>query len=210
MNTLRGTPRYKQTERSSMSKIHVVLDTETGGFSTPRNPLLSVSLVELTADLDPGRILTVYMHPLPGQVVDEGAAKVNGYTPEKWAARGAVSLTEGIQRICAWVTPGSKAVAHNAKFDKRFLDASFTACKLASPFLPEWSCTWEGMKMIQKSMGIPMENHKLDTLAQLTGMYKVGHVRETHEASEDALMCAHGYKWLIQRYRDSIVARRTP
>jgi DNA polymerase III epsilon subunit-like protein len=185
--------------------VKVSLDTETGGLDPAVAPLLSVSLVELTASLDVGRIATIYMNPLPGQTVHPKAAEVNGYTPQKWAERGAVSLREGMDRMLEWVVPGSKAIAHNASFDKRFILAALAACKYESPFLPEWSCTMEAMKLISRRNNIRFPNWKLDSLVQATGLYKVGHVREIHEAEEDAIMCAQGYKWLTQQWKGGTI-----
>lgn len=174
----------------------IVLDTETGGFNERKNPLLSVSLIRLLPDLSPGETKTIYILPRPGTVISEEAAKINGYTPEKWAERGAVPLVNAMKDMFDWVGSESTAVAHNAKFDKRFVDYNFNEARVPSCFHPRWLCTFEASKKFTASRQIKVDSHGLDSMVQLTGLYKVGHVREIHEADEDALMCARLYKYM--------------
>jgi len=181
---------------------YVSIDTETGGFKSTTDALLSVALVEHNPDLSPGRSMNVFLLPEPGKVINEGAAKVNGYTPELWAARGAVPLVQGMQQIKGWLTPGSRAIAFNAPFDRDFYTHNESMAKVATGLAPDWICALKLFRALVKRANYEVQNHKLDSLAQVSGHWKVGHVRGDHQALDDAIACAVGYQWIMQKYKE--------
>lgn len=75
----------------------IAIDTETGGLIAGESALLSLSIVP-SWDYQP---LTLYFEPI-GQI-DDGARKVNGYTPESWAAKGAMPLKHGLIAAQYWL-----------------------------------------------------------------------------------------------------------
>lgn len=77
------------------------------------------------------------VHLLPRGPVSEGAAKVNGYTPEEWARRGAIRHFDwqdatNLQNML----DGQIVGGHNTKFDLDMVAATF---KRANIKRPDWN-----------------------------------------------------------------------
>ncbi len=176
----------------------IASDTETGGFVPEKNALLSIGMVELTPDLLPTeRRLHIFILPEPGFSVDEGAAKVNGYTPELWAERKAIPLKDAMQQVADWMPEKAEALAHNAPFDKSFIHHAEALTGIGTKMSRQWTCSCDRFRTVSRVLRIFTQNHKLATLAQLSGY--VWGPDGAHSALEDALACAHGFRWLDQQ-----------
>lgn len=176
----------------------IALDCETGGFVAAKHALLSLAMVELDQYMMPtDRRLSLYILPEPGMTVEDDAARVNGYTPEKWEERGAVPLKIAMGKAAAWLPQDSHALAFNAQFDKRFVNIAEAMSGIQNRLGREWVCAYEKAKALTPVLGISVPNHKLGTLATLAG-YQWG-PDGAHTAIEDALACAKVYKWLISK-----------
>lgn len=178
----------------------IAIDTETGGFEPAANALLSIALVQLDDALMPVRDLELHILPEPNRTIEEGAAKINGYTPERWAERGAIPLRDAFLRVDAWLrevgAEGAQALAHNAPFDYRFVAHSEGLLGMRLPLVTPWICSCSAFKAACPRLLLRPLNHKLETLARLSGHWGPDFVRGDHGAKEDALACAAGYRWL--------------
>lgn len=178
----------------------IAIDTETGGFDPATNALLSLTAVELDADLQPGRMLSLFIEPEPGQAISPEAARINGYSPEAWKERDAVTLGQAMAALASWLPRDAEALAHNAPFDKAFVDAAAARTKRRIWLHPRWRCSCMTMLAVNDALRCNWPNAKLDTLGLLCGFWKDGE-RGTHAAEADALACAAGYRWLLQLIR---------
>jgi DNA polymerase III epsilon subunit-like protein len=179
----------------------IAVDTETGGFDPRVNTLLSVSLVELDRDFLPTRTLDVFILPDPGKVVTPEAARINGYTPDKWAERGAVGLQAAMKKIAAWMPRQSEALAHNAGFDKAFVDDAEKATGVRTWLHPRWRCSMVAFLAVNDALLLGAPDAKLETLAKMSGHWAALRDRGAHESLDDALACAAGYRWLLAKIR---------
>ncbi len=106
------------------------LDVETTGLVPGHHELVDVGVV--LTDLD-GNILDsllVRVQPDHPERTSPQAASINGFTPEKWRAHGALSPEQAIDSLVALhrrVAGESPTlmVAHNSQFDAAFLDHLF-------------------------------------------------------------------------------------
>lgn len=176
----------------------IALDTETGGVYPAIHPLLSVSIVA-SWNLQP---FTVYIEPLALELIDPGAAKVNGYTHEKWMERGALPLMMAMELFNAQLArlkyerPGAVLVAHNAGFDRGFIDEAFRQCDLQPVHRHNWRCSMLMMAFLMDIGQLPTGSLSLDRLGEVSGQWPAGGRPAVHEAHEDALVCLKGYQFL--------------
>ncbi len=107
------------------SAVYFAFDTETGGLDAAVSDILSFSAQLLDDKLNLVDKITIYA--LPDREVNPISAGINGYTPEVWAAKNAVTQDAMYNQIRAFLrghrflTP----VGHNVKFDLDFLKALF-------------------------------------------------------------------------------------
>lgn len=179
----------------------VGFDAETTGLNSARCELLSIAAVPSWGAV-PFSICILPVGP-----VEAKAAEVNGYSPELWRERGAVTLKQGLWEFQRWLfLMGDRRfemAAHNAGFDLLFILAAQgrTGIDLELPKI--WHCTKIGMQEARWDGLIPVdekENH-LDDLGRLSGFWELEPRSKTHEALQDARCCVHGLMWL-RRLRD--------
>lgn len=176
----------------------IAIDAETGGFYPSIHPLLAVSLVP-SWTMEP---FTVYIEPLALETIDEQAAKVNGYTHQRWLERGAVPLPIAMSRLNAAMAqlknerPGAIIVAHNAGFDRGFIDEAYRQCDIESPHRYIWRCSMQLMAFLMDIGQIPRGGLSLARLGELSGQWPAGGRPAVHEASADAIACLRGYQFL--------------
>ena len=119
------------------------LDTETGGIYPAVNPLLSLALVPSWDAPE----TTIYILPEPGKIIGPDAARINGYTPEVWAERGAVPLHRAMLMLAAHLErlfsekKEARLVAHNAGFDRSFLEEACRPFEIQLPGRYAWPLT---------------------------------------------------------------------
>jgi DNA polymerase III subunit epsilon len=175
-------------------------DCETGGLNPAHCDMIEVAcIVTDPTGLD---VLAEYTAKvLPLKPVDPGAARVNGYTADAWAA-------EAINLDIAMVEMLSKArnsvfVSHNTPFDWGFFDRA----------------------MALRGQRWPGDYHKIDTVALATPLLKAGHVaniklatltqhfgiaHEAHRAMADAKACRDVYLKLMEIYAPLFEMTPTP
>jgi len=174
------------------------LDTETGGLYPAVHALLSIGAVGPGGECFRAFITA---ESQPGKQVHPEAARVNGYTLERWQAAGARAVQVVMPEFCNWLVAlrrhyGEVAlVAHNAAFDRGFLDeaARVTDCQL--PERGRWRCTQVLMGDLMDRGLIAPGSASLDRLAELAAGEPV--MRPAiHDALEDAQLVRQGHRWL--------------
>jgi len=114
----------------------VVFDTETTGLN-PEHPdpalcdrIVEVGCIELVNYLPTGREFQMYINP--GRPVSEATVRITGITNE--TLRGKPAFDEVADRLMDFLGD-SPVVAHNAEFDRGFLNAELA--RLGRPALPK-------------------------------------------------------------------------
>lgn len=198
-------PANPPTNNTSMTLIRstddfIALDTETGGLDSTECALLSIAAAP-SWEAPP-----FHCYILPVGRLEKKALEVNGYTPELWAAHGAVTPKTALFEFQRWLAPHRHArfemAAHNAGFDLLFIDAiqARTGIDLELPKI--WHCTKTKMKDAEEAgLYVPTvgrENkHHLDDLGRESGYWFDVEPRSTeHDALQDARCCKHGLLWL--------------
>lgn len=184
-----------------MKTEYIAIDTETGGVRPGRDALLSIAAC---TSWDAPRFL-VHLLPAPDYRVEPGAIKVNGYSLERWKERGAVSLFEGLEWFQDWLKArfaekeGARMLAHNAGFDRMFLDEACAITGLKMPVRHAWRCSMDKLGCLMDRGVIGQGKATLSRLGELAGLWPEGGRTMTHEAGHDAEACLHGYIWLLEK-----------
>lgn len=186
---------------------YIAIDTETGGTRPGQHALLSIAAVASWAEHMPA---VIYITPesQPGKIVEPDAARINGYTPERWAERGATDVRTALCILDAFLTerfkaqPGAKMLAHNAGFDRMFLDEAAAVAGVRLPIRHAWRCSMDKMGTLMDRGIIPEGNLKLDRLGDLSGQWEPGQRPAIHEAGADAMACLRGYEWLLEKEKE--------
>ena len=186
----------------------VALDCETGGLDPNRCPILSIGLVRLDDDLKPTDKLEIFIQPEPGMVIEAEAARVNGYTPERWRQAKAVPLIDAMYTIRAWLPGKPDILAHNAGFDKAFVAAAEKRTNQNLYLSYSWHCSMATFKAVNVAMQLGYTKASLDFSARAAGHWDAGYQRGDHGALEDALASAAVFRWCIQKMRDGLPGQR--
>ncbi len=162
--------------------LPVVVDIETAGFNTKKNPLLEIAAVIVERDADERLVLTEshssHIVPFKNSELDEAALKFNGIDPYH-PFRLALEEKEALAKIFTPVRAAMKRndcnrailVGHNPAFDIGFLNAAIARCKIKrSPFHPFSSfdtATLGGLvygqtvlAKVAEAAGLPWDNEK--------------------------------------------------
>ncbi len=160
----------------------IVLDTETTGFD-PRtgDRMIEVGCIEIEDLLPTGR--TFHRLVNPERLIPADAIRVHGITDDK--VRDAPKFAEIVIDLCDFIGD-APIIAHNAQFDRNFIDHEFGRCGRA--LFPEdrWIDT---LKLAQARF--PGMANSLDALCK---RFKVSLVERTlHGALIDARLLAEVY-----------------
>ena len=160
----------------------IVLDTETTGFD-PRtgDRLIEVGCIELLDLLPTGRTFHRFVHP--ERSIPEDAIRVHGITDEK--VKDAPKFAAIVDDLFEFIGD-AQLIAHNASFDRNFLDYELNRAGRQITDEARWIDT---LKLAQTRFpGMP---NSLDALCK---RYKVSLVERTlHGALIDARLLAEVY-----------------
>ncbi len=166
----------------------IVLDTETTGF-TPKqgHRIVELAAIELIGGTPSGKVFHAYINPC--QQVPAEASNVHGLTTAFLKDKPVFS------RIAAQFSdflgcPSTPIWAHNASFDRRFVEAEMTAA--GQPFEHSFACSLKLARALEH--GAPGGN-KLESLAAHIN-YRWG-ARGAHSALEDTQALAAVLKDLL-------------
>lgn len=159
----------------------VILDFETTGLSpTGGDRAIEIGAVKLVN----GKVVEQFQGLMnPGFAVSSFIADYTGITNAM--LQGAPSCTEVMTAFCQFIK-GSHLVAHNASFDKRFLDAELDLLGLG--YEGDFACSL----LLARRLYQMAPNHKLGTLIQYKEISANGRF---HRALYDAEMTAK--LWLV-------------
>jgi len=160
----------------------IVLDTETTGFD-PRtgDRMIEVGCIEIEDLLPTGRTFHRLIHP--ERLIPPDAIRVHGITDDK--VKDAPKFAEIVIDLCDFIGD-APIIAHNAQFDRNFIDHEFGRC--GRVLFPEdrWIDT---LKLAQSRF--PGMANSLDALCK---RFKVSLVERTlHGALIDARLLAEVY-----------------
>lgn len=116
----------------------VVFDTETTGLNpehvdpTQADRIVEVGCIELVNYLPTGREFQAYIYP--GRSVSEATTRITGITNETLKGKPRFEAPEIVDRLMDFFGD-SPIVAHNAEFDRSFLNAELA--RLGRPTLPK-------------------------------------------------------------------------
>lgn len=160
----------------------IVLDTETTGFD-PRtgDRLIEVGCIEIMDLLPTGRTFHRFVNP--ERSIPEDAIRVHGITDDK--VKDAPKFHEIVVDLMAFIGE-APVIAHNAQFDRNFIDHECGRC--GHPLLEE--ARWiDTLQLAQKRF--PGMANSLDALCK---RYKISLVDRTlHGALIDARLLAEVY-----------------
>ena len=188
----------------------VAIDFETGGLDPSKHAIVSVGLVRLDSDIYMKVVdkLEIYILPDPSLIVEEQAAKINGYSREKWDQKKAITLKEAMLMIQAWLPPKPEMLAHNAGFDKGFMDAAQARTKYSLYLGHSWLCSMALFKACNVAFAWGHTKASLDFAARATGHWTQDYKRGDHGALDDALASAAIFRWCIHRMREGVAGQR--
>lgn len=160
----------------------IVLDTETTGLDPAEgHRMVELAAVELRDRVPTGRRLHLYFNP--GRAMPAEAEKVHGLSDAFLADKPAFAAEAG--KVLAFLGD-SPIVAHNARFDWRFLNAELELAGL--PPIPEERLV-DTLDLARARL--PGAKHSLDALCQRFGIDLARRVR--HGAMVDAELLANVY-----------------
>ncbi len=111
----------------------IVFDTETTGFDHDKDDrIVEVGCVELVNYLPTGKEFQIYINP--GRPMGEGATRVTGITNDMLKGKPSFSHPDVVDKLMEFFGD-SIIVAHNAEFDRNFLNAELT--RLGRPTVPK-------------------------------------------------------------------------
>ena len=137
----------------------IVLDTETTGIGHDSgHRVIEIGCVEVEDLLPTGNYLHIRVHP--ERDIDADATRVHGLRLDDLRSAPRFADAECVDRFLDWIGD-APLVAHNAVFDRNFLNMELARC--GRPPLPEsrWTCT---LQLAQRRF--PGMHNSLDTLCK--------------------------------------------
>jgi DNA polymerase-3 subunit epsilon len=162
----------------------VVFDTETTGlYPGQGDRIVEVGCIELVNYLPTGRELQIYINP--GRPVSEATVRITGITNEVLRSKPAFSHPDVVDRLMEFFGD-DPIVAHNAEFDRGFLNAELEL--LGRPILPKERFIDTLVLAREHRPGSPAS---LDAVCKRFNISIEG--RELHGALKDARLLSMAY-----------------
>jgi DNA polymerase-3 subunit epsilon len=162
----------------------IVFDTETTGLEHDKDDrIVEVGCVELVNYLPTGREFQIYINP--GRPVSEATVRITGITNETLRGKPAFSHPDVVDRLMEFFGD-STIVAHNAEFDRNFLNAELA--RLGRPSVPKERFIDTVILAREHRPGSPAN---LDAVCKRFNISLEG--RELHGALKDARLLAMCY-----------------
>ena len=162
----------------------IVFDTETTGFDHDKDDrIVEVGCVELVNYLPTGKEFQIYINP--GRAMGEGAMRVTGITNDMLKGKPSFSHPDVVDKLMEFFGD-SIIVAHNAEFDRGFLNAELT--RLGRPTVPKERFVDTVILAREHRPGSPAN---LDAVCKRFNISLEG--RELHGALKDARLLSMCY-----------------
>jgi DNA polymerase-3 subunit epsilon len=174
----------------------IILDFETTGLS----PNLGDRAIEIGAvKLENGKVVDQFQELMnPGFPVSTFIEDYTGITNKM--LRNAAPCEEVMERFSGFIQ-GQNLVAHNASFDKRFLDNELQ--KISSNYNGQFACSL----LVSRRLYQSAPNHKLGTLINYKGIASNG---SFHRALYDAQMTAKLWLTMVDDIQQKIGVDEIP
>jgi DNA polymerase-3 subunit epsilon len=168
------------------------VDFETSGLKSWEHEIIEIGLVRCDGTtLEPEERLSVKTKPT--KPVSPEAARVNGYTPEKW--KDAISIEHGL-RLLFPLVEGTRWAGSNPSFDQGFARQAARNAKIEFPRLSSFR-TIDTNAMCEPWIFHEIIPHAgLDELIKLFGLSPRGE----HTALEDAMFAREIYKRIVGEF----------
>lgn len=181
---------------SAQPETIVVLDFETSGISPSQGDrAIEIGAVKLCGEEIVDRFQSL-MNP---------GIRINGfieaYTGITNAMVQAAPKAQDVMRAFAVFLGNSPLVAHNASFDRRFLEAEFDRIGHACRY--EFGCSMLAARRVYPDA----PNHKLETLVRYKNLHTDG---TFHRALADAEMTGHLWRRMTSDLRDQYALNVVP
>lgn len=123
----------------------VVFDTETSGLYSEGNDILSLSwqVIDLNHSCRTESKRTCYFDWVADDRVTDEAIRINGLTRGRLAILGTMPRKDGLAMFIEALRNCDLAVAHNADFDRHFINAT---ARREGIDMPEWPPVFDTMK----------------------------------------------------------------
>ena len=180
--TLEATGEYKILRRlcrwrpalpaeGTATRVGLMVDVETTGLDAPRNEIIELAMVPFTYGLE-GQIFGT-CEPFnalrqPSESIPSDITAITGITDEMVSGK---VIDPAV--VDAFIAPAALVIAHNASFDRRFLER-FCAAFVTKP----WACSMAQVAWVEEGY----EGTKLGYLAQASGFFY-----DRHRAVHDCL-----------------------
>lgn len=143
-----------------------VLDTETSGFSPAKNSTIEIAISLFDTSLMTEIAFFSSLLPLQEGEESNGAEKVNNIRSDVLKARSVSVIAERqIVYLHQVLSKCDFIIAHNAPFDKRFVEALFEKNGLYPVSVP-WVCSFKELifpKLSNAKLGLLAEAHGIET-----------------------------------------------
>ena len=182
----------------------LIFDTETSGLGYTKYDILSLSwqVIDLHSwsKLSEGN---VYFDWVSDDRVQPIAIKTNGLTKERLAELGTIDRAEGMKMFKEALTDVDLVVAHNASFDKLYVDETVKRESLPSVEWPDFIDTKNSMTTFCSlpKKGGGYKEPKLEELADVLGIEKSDLV--LHQSSFDVELTKRCFRKIVE---DGLVA----
>ena len=182
----------------------LIFDTETSGLGYTKYDILSLSWQVI--DLHSWSKLSegdVYFDWVSDERVQPIAIKTNGLTKERLAELGTIDRAEGMKIFTEALADVDLVVAHNASFDKTFVDE--TVKRESLPTI-EWPVIFDTQNSMTTFCRLPKKdggykNPKLEELADILEIAKIDIV--LHQSSFDVELTKRCFRKIVE---DGLVA----
>lgn len=160
----------------SEKKIAIFLDTETTGTNFDNDEIIELGMVSFEFNSETGKIFNVLktFNELeePTIEISKEASEINGITMEMVKGH---KIDD--QKVRDFVSEAVIILAHNAKFDRHFVEKRFPFFENTS-----WGCSIKDVSWHENGL----KSRSLEFLA-----YKYGYFFEAHRADKDCLASIH-------------------
>ncbi len=148
----------------------VWVDTETTGLDAEDNDIIEIAIIRVEDDTE--KVMHLFINMERPENAHPRALEVNGYTPEAWAANGALEPADAWQQVAdSGILDEAIIAGQNVRFDARFINASFKrhgiktrmdyhlydTCSLALEHLRPWMASISLVPTCV-ALGIPVTN----------------------------------------------------